>query len=63
MQHLQILEDSGLVRSSKEGRVRTCTIRPEGLDAVEGWIAERRSLWENRLDRLGEMLKEDEPNS
>jgi DNA-binding transcriptional ArsR family regulator len=63
MQHLQILEDSGLVRSSKEGRVRTCTLVPEGLNAVEGWIAERRSLWEKRLDRLGEMLKEDEANS
>ena len=56
MQHVRVLEASGLVRSEKVGRVRTCQIRPETLRAAEQWIAERRTLWENRFDRLGEFL-------
>jgi DNA-binding transcriptional ArsR family regulator len=56
VQHLQVLEQSGLIRTEKLGRVRTCRIEPEGLRAVETWIAERRTLWERRLDRLGELL-------
>jgi len=52
LQHLQVLEASGLVRSQKVGRVRTCTIQPEALRSVEQWIQERRTLWEHRLDRL-----------
>ena len=58
VQHLQILERSGLVRTHKVGRVRTCRIKPEGLSAAERWIQERRALWEKRLDRLGELLSE-----
>ena len=60
VQHLQVLEESGIVRSEKLGRVRTCRLNPEGLRVAEGWIADRRSLWERRLDRLGALLAEDE---
>ena len=60
VQHLQVLERSGLVRTTKTGRVRTCRIEPKGLSIAERWIEERRSLWERRLDRLGAVLAEDE---
>lgn len=60
VQHLQVLERSGLVRTAKVGRVRTCRIEPRGLSVVEQWIQERRSLWERRLDRLGHFLVESE---
>jgi DNA-binding transcriptional ArsR family regulator len=56
VQHIQVLEQSGIVRTEKVGRVRTCTLNPAGLNVAEQWIAERRSLWERRLDRLGEIL-------
>jgi DNA-binding transcriptional ArsR family regulator len=59
VQHLQVLEESGVVRSEKVGRVRTCRLEPDGLKLAERWIAERRTLWERRLDRLGELLAED----
>jgi len=58
VQHLQILEKSGLVRTTKVGRVRTCRIEPAGLSVAERWIAERRSMWERRFDRLGDLLEE-----
>jgi DNA-binding transcriptional ArsR family regulator len=58
VQHLQVLEDCGIVRSEKVGRVRTCRIEPGGFDALTGWIAERRRLAERRLDRLGAVLAE-----
>ena len=58
VQHLQVLESSGLVRSEKVGRVRTCRIEPVALRTAEHWIAERRAGWERRLDRLGEYLAE-----
>lgn len=63
VQHLQVLEASGLVRSEKVGRVRTCRIEPQALEAAEQWIVERRASWERRLDRLGDYLAEhpDEP--
>ena len=53
VQHLQVLEASGLVRTEKVGRVRTCQIVPEALSMAERWINDRRTLWERRLDRLG----------
>ena len=56
VQHLQVLERSGLVRSEKVGRVRTCRIEPATLGTAERWIAERRTGWERRLDRLGAYL-------
>ena len=60
VQHLQVLEESGLVRTEKVGRVRTCRMEPRGLSVVERWIGDRRSLWERRLDRLGDLLAEPE---
>ncbi len=57
VQHVQVLEASGLVHSRKVGRTRTCTIDPAALRSAESWISERRSLWERRLDRLGEFLE------
>jgi DNA-binding transcriptional ArsR family regulator len=56
VQHLQLLETSGLVRSEKIGRVRSWRIEPEGLRAVEQWLAQRRGTWERHLGRLGEYL-------
>jgi DNA-binding transcriptional ArsR family regulator len=57
LQHIQVLEASGLVRSQKTGRTRTCTINPAALRSAEQWISARRALWERRLDRLGEVLE------
>src|SRR5271169_6274796 len=59
VQHLHVLEASGVVRSHKVGRVRTCEIEPLGLSTAERWISERRATWEARLDRLGQFLAED----
>jgi DNA-binding transcriptional ArsR family regulator len=58
IQHVQVLEASGLVRSEKVGRVRTCRIEPAALRPVELWIGARRPSWERRLDRLGDYLEE-----
>jgi DNA-binding transcriptional ArsR family regulator len=58
VQHLQVLEASGLVRSEKVGRVRTCRIETKALRLAEQWINQRRLLWERRLDRLGAFLAE-----
>jgi DNA-binding transcriptional ArsR family regulator len=58
LQHVQVLEASGLVRSHKQGRVRTCELAPEALTQAEQWIRDRRALWERRLDRLDTYLKE-----
>jgi len=60
VQHLQILEDSGLVSTEKLGRVRTCRIDPAGLNIAQQWIADRRSQWEKRLQRLDDLLADDE---
>src|SRR3954467_13345982 len=60
MQHLRVLEEGGIIRTEKVGRVRTCRIEPAGLNAAAQWIADRRALWERRLDRLGEILAEQE---
>ena len=56
MQHLAVLEASGLVRSKKAGRVRTCRVDPKALSLAEQWISARRLEWERRLDRLGRYL-------
>ena len=52
VQHLRVLEDSGLVRSKKEGRVRTYRLAPERLKLAGDWLEKQRSLWEQRLDQL-----------
>jgi DNA-binding transcriptional ArsR family regulator len=52
MKHLSILEESGLIVSEKTGRVRTCALQTEALEAIEVWLAAQRGIWEQRLDRL-----------
>jgi len=58
VQHLQVLEESGLVHTEKIGRVRTCRLEAAGFSVLEQWIGDRRSVWERRLDRLGDLLAE-----
>lgn len=60
VQHLQVLEECGLVVTEKLGRVRTCRMDFNGLALLQKWIGDRRSAWERRLDRLGEILAETE---
>ncbi len=60
MQHLQVLEACGLIKSEKVGRVRTCRLEPDGLAPLADWIAQRRMLSVRRFDRLGALLLEDE---
>ena len=52
MRHIAVLEEAGLIATSKDGRVRTCAIVPEALEPVRTWLDEQRALWEARLDRL-----------
>ena len=59
MQHLKVLEDAQLMTSSKQGRVRTCRVDPKMLAHVERWVADRRAMWEHRLDRLEKFLEDD----
>lgn len=56
MQHLRMLEASGVVRSAKIGRVRTCRIEPQALSLAEQWISARRANWQHSLDRLDDYL-------
>jgi DNA-binding transcriptional ArsR family regulator len=63
VQHLAVLEGSGLVSSRKAGRVRTCRIEPAALRGAGDWVAQRRAQWEERLDRLGEFLAETDNQS
>ncbi|MEJ2061583.1 MAG: metalloregulator ArsR/SmtB family transcription factor [Gammaproteobacteria bacterium] len=56
-QHVQVLEASGLVVTEKHGRTRECRISAEAVMRVEGWLNERRQLWESRFDRLGKLLE------
>ena len=58
VQHIQVLEQSGVISTRKQGRVRTCQLEPRTLDIVDRWIAQRRSMWQRNLDRLGEILSE-----
>lgn len=52
MRHLAVLEEAGLIATSKDGRVRTCAIVPEALEPARTWLDEQRAIWEGRLDRL-----------
>ncbi len=63
VQHLHVLEASGLVRTQKEGRVRTCHVQAASLEQAERWLLGRRSQWQSRFDRLGEYLAEQEQTS
>lgn len=62
VQHLAVLETSGLVTSEKRGRVRTCQLAPHGLSQAEQWISQRRATWVERLDRLGDFLDQTDPD-
>jgi DNA-binding transcriptional ArsR family regulator len=57
VQHMEILEETGLAATEKVGRVRTCRIDNRGFDALEKWIRSHRTLWELRLDFLGDVLR------
>jgi DNA-binding transcriptional ArsR family regulator len=61
MLHLKVLEDCGLVKSEKVGRVRTCRVEAQKLSEAERWIGERRRMWERNLDRLGAFLDQTKP--
>lgn len=52
MRHLSVLQEAGLIATSKDGRIRTCAIVPEALEPVRAWLDEQRTMWEARLDRL-----------
>ncbi len=58
VQHVQVLEASGVVKTEKQGRVRMCRVEPKALSAAEKWFFDRRALWERRFDRLEEVLRE-----
>lgn len=58
LKHLKVLEDCGLVKSEKAGRVRTFELVPKRLSLAEQWMAEQRALWDSRLDRLDAYLAE-----
>ena len=63
LQHLDVLQRSGLVRSEKVGRVRTCRLEPGPMRAVEHWIAEHRAVWERRFDLMGDVLDDAFPTT
>lgn len=56
LRHLSVLEEAGLIRSSKDGRVRSCALNPAALDPVRGWLDDQRAQWEARLDRLDDYV-------
>jgi DNA-binding transcriptional ArsR family regulator len=56
LEHIRVLETSRLIDTEKHGRVRTCTVRPEALGVTEAWLAQRRAVWEARLDRLDDYV-------
>lgn len=62
MKHVRTLESSGLVHTSKTGRVRTCTLNRERLAVLDGWLAEQRQLWEQRIDRLEHLVTDQQEN-
>jgi len=57
--HIQVLEQSGVITTKKEGRVRTCRLDTRGLHTASQWISQRQALWARRLDRLGDLLDEE----
>jgi DNA-binding transcriptional ArsR family regulator len=58
VQHIHVLETSGIIRTEKTGRVRRCRLQPKALAPAEDWLAKRRSHWERKLDRLAAALGE-----
>ena len=62
VQHIQILERTGLLRTEKQGRVRLCRLEPQALRTVEDWLTERRTAWNSAFDRLADLLTQPEPS-
>ena len=60
IQHLQILEQSGLVHTEKLGRIRTCRLQTTGIDVAQKWLSARRTIWDRRLDKLATLLAEEQ---
>jgi DNA-binding transcriptional ArsR family regulator len=58
LRHIRALERSGLIRTRKAGRVRTCTLERDRLAVIDGWLAEQRAIWESRTDRLETFLQD-----
>ncbi|WP_117192571.1 ArsR/SmtB family transcription factor [Rhizobium terrae] len=56
MKHIRFLEESGLIRTEKEGRVRTCSLQRSRFAMVEGWLSEQRAIWDGRTDRLEQFV-------
>ena len=56
MRHLSVLEEAGLISTSKDGRVRTCAIMPDAMEPARSWMDEQRRIWEARLDRLDQFV-------
>jgi hypothetical protein len=63
VQHVQVLQETGLVSTRKVGRVRLCRLEAENLGQVERWLHERRIFWQQRLDRLGRFLDDERPDA
>ncbi|MGE3858111.1 MAG: ArsR/SmtB family transcription factor, partial [Dehalococcoidia bacterium] len=63
VQHLGVLEASGVVRTEKVGRVRTCRLNPDALDVAEHWVHQRRVEWQRRFDRLDAFLARTAPGT
>ena len=57
VQHLQVLEHSGLIRSTKKGRLRTCELAPKSLNNAEHWMASQRAIWQKRLDQFDDYAR------
>src|SRR3954470_4847387 len=60
LKHVQVLEEAGLVRTAKEGRVRQCALGTRRIDAEARWIEQQRARWERRIDRLERYVQERE---
>lgn len=56
MRHLSVLEEAGLISTSKDGRTRTCALVPEAMAPARSWMEEQRAIWESRLDRLEDFV-------
>ncbi|MEO5807797.1 metalloregulator ArsR/SmtB family transcription factor [Devosia sp.] len=56
MKHIHFLEDAGLIRTHKQGRVRTCSIEQQQFAAIDGWLKDQRAVWEGRTDRLEQFV-------
>lgn len=61
LKHIDKLEQAGLIRSHKTGRIRVCTLHPEALAIVDTWLDQQRAVWDGRLDRLDAFLRKDIP--